>query len=153
MLWRPLLRARGALDADWEWLRDFDRDEWRLEFETYALIEPSGLVHGLITLELLADVVYVEGLAAAPWNREGPVPRQILGCGSELMKHAVRVSLARGYEGRLALHSLEDPSTVNFYRQRIRMTELRVEPVGETMLRYFELSSKQALMLIGVDEP
>ena len=90
-VWRPLLAALGEPDATWPWLEELtEAEEHSLEWEAYALIEPSGVLHGLMSIRLLANTVYVERLAVAPWNRAGSVPRQRLACGSRLLVHAMR---------------------------------------------------------------
>jgi len=145
-VWRPLLLARDEPDADWDWLADFeDAAEHSLEWEAYALIEPAGLLHGLMSIKLEPDTVYVDCIAVAPWNREGVVPRQRLLCGTRLLVHAMRRSVAKGYGGRIALHSLDVPHTLKFYREHIRMAEVRTDLIGGMHLRYFELSDRDAL--------
>jgi phosphoglycerol transferase MdoB-like AlkP superfamily enzyme len=100
-----------------------------------------------MSVDFQNDRVYVERLAIAPWNR--PPSREARGVGAALVLHAVRRSFKRGRFGVLALHSLEDPKTIAFYRDRLNMVETRTEIVDGQNLRYFELSAKAAAALIG----
>ncbi|MBL8955709.1 MAG: hypothetical protein JNK82_33350 [Myxococcaceae bacterium] len=151
-VWRPLLNARGDSDASWPWLEELiEAEAHELEWEAYALVESPGVLHGLMSIRLMAETVYVERIAVAPWNRVGSVPRQRLACGSRLLVHAMRKSVAKGYGGRISLHALEEPNAPKFYREQIKMTEVRIDFIDEMYLRYFELSDAQALEWIEVE--
>jgi len=145
--WKPQLRQVRALDAEWDWSGDFERDEAPSNLrETYALTSPNGRVQGLMSLEILGDRIYIERLAIAPWNR-GAEP-EARGIGGALLFHAIRRSMARGLGGYLALHSLEDPKTIDFYRVRMKMAEMGTEQVDGSKMRYFELVPAAARALI-----
>lgn len=60
--WKPQLKVSGALDAGWEWLDDFLRDELpSASRETYALVvEGSAAPEALMSIELQEGTVYVE---------------------------------------------------------------------------------------------
>jgi hypothetical protein len=86
-------------------------------------------------------LVYVDYLAAAPWNL--PVlmtPPRFRGCGTVLITAAIRTSRGQGYEGRIGLHSL--PQAEGFYRG-CSMVNLGVDPNYED-LPYFEITPPYA---------
>jgi hypothetical protein len=86
-------------------------------------------------------LVYVDYLAAAPWNLRGLVDsRRYLSVGRVLLNSAIRLSSRLGYEGRIGLHSL--PQAENFYRV-CGMTDLGHDPEYYG-LRYFEMTPEQA---------
>src|SRR5689334_12786602 len=59
-------------------------------------------------------LVYVDGIASAPWNREAiQSPPKYKGVGTALLSFARKRSLELGYEGRVGLHSL--PGVEKFY--------------------------------------
>lgn len=144
-VWRPLLLRSGAPDAEWDWLADFDEiEEPSIAWESYALVDANNWPRALMSIQLQVDTVYVDRLAIAPWNRVGPAPRWLLGCGSAMIAHAVRKSMAKGYGGGIALHAFEEANTLRFYRERIRMREFRIDIVDGLPMRYFELAEADA---------
>ncbi|MCY4152241.1 MAG: hypothetical protein OXE94_08430 [Aestuariivita sp.] len=90
-----------------------------------------------------ADMVYVEFLATAPWNRPRLVAEPIYkGAGRVLIGTAVSLSLGEEFGGRIGLHSLL--GSEKFYRDAIGMTDLGVDVDGPHKgLRYFELPESQ----------
>ncbi len=86
-----------------------------------------------------ADIIYVEFLATAPWNRPRLVDKPIYkGAGRVLIGTAVSLSLEEELGGRIGLHSL--PGAEDFYRDAIGMTDFGVDKEGpHEGLRYFEL--------------
>ncbi|BCL40033.1 GNAT family N-acetyltransferase [Nostoc sp. MS1] len=121
--WKEQLRLFTQGDKFWDW-------EFKLEFvinkqpnrEGYA-IEYEGETQGLMIIETqlhgsrLASgkrLVYVDGIASAPWNREMiQRPPQYKGVGTALLAFARTRSLELGYNGRVGLHSL--PEAEKFY--------------------------------------
>jgi hypothetical protein len=62
-------------------------------------------------------LLYVEYLSVAPQNRPTiQEPRRVAGCGSAMLKHAVKMSVRNGWNGRVGLHSL--PGAVAFYKKQ-----------------------------------
>jgi hypothetical protein len=120
-------------------------------------IECEGDWHGLSMLDLDSHrswfdrkrpLVYVEFLETAPWNIVGfGLPRRFGGVGDQLMRAAVELSIAMGWDGRLGLHSL--PQAEAFYR-RCGMSDLGIDPAKEN-LRYFELTREQASAFLNSD--
>jgi hypothetical protein len=144
--WRPLLHALKALDAGWDWLSDFEANELpSADWETYAVIGSSGRAEGLMSIHLQKDSVYIDRLAIAPWNRIQPkgAPREWRGVGAALFLLAVERSMSEPWDGRVTLHSLEDPMTLAFYR-KMRMNEGEAQNVDGMMLPFFELNPQQA---------
>lgn len=174
--WVPQLRTMGQHDVGWDWRGELKRSEDVSEFELYALVAAGSVpgailsrlrnrpprrqrLHAMCSLrrgrvsELAADslVMYLELLAAAPWNRVERKPKRELLCGRAMMEHAVQRSIAAGYEARVGLHSLEDPHTHAAYR-RYGMTECGRDPEvcgddGQPEL-YFEFSAEDAMRFL-----
>ena len=158
-VWRPELAKMKALDADWDWLVDFEKVELpAADWETYA-ITAGGRVEAIMSLRFgersrldrSKALVYIDKLAIAPWNR--PERREIRGCGAVMVVHAMRRSAARGLGGRVGLHSLEDPATIAFYAERIKMKEHGFELVDGEQLRYFEATEAVATALLEGRRP
>ncbi len=89
-------------------------------------------------------VLYVEYLENAPWNIKGNASgvSKYLGVGILLIAEAIEISLTRGLNGRIALHSL--PQAEPFYRDKCRFTEFGPD-ASENGLVYFEYSEQQAM--------
>ena len=74
---------------------------------------------GRIPSQLRKPLVYVDYLAAAPWNIK-PLMRALgkdikfAGIGTRLIEAAVRLSMDEGFKGRVALHSLSGVETILF---------------------------------------
>ncbi len=121
--WKEQLRLYEQEDKFWDW-------EFKLEFvinrqpnrEGYA-IEYEDETQGLMIIETqlhgsrLAEgqrLIYVDGIASAPWNREMiQRPPNYKGVGTALLSFARTRSLELGYNGRVGLHSL--PGSEKFY--------------------------------------
>lgn len=59
--------------------------------------------------------MYLDRLFVAPWNRAARKPNREVLCGPTVMKHVIERSIAAGFDGRVGLHSLEDPRTHRVY--------------------------------------
>jgi hypothetical protein len=93
-----------------------------------------------------SPLVYVEFLAAAPWNsRDVLESPHYAGVGTLLMRVAVQASIDFEFKGRLGLHSL--PQSEGFYR-RLGMTEIGPDPDKENLI-YFEFSADSANAFIS----
>jgi len=164
-LWKPFLRqtlqdahTRGLRPNDlpehahWAWER-----KWRTATESsrFLGIESDGAIQALMIVR--ADkvcrlreqaglpLIYVDCLAAAPWNLAGMVSRpKFRGCGFVLIAEAIRLSRQRGYNGRIGLHSL--PQAEDFYREKCGMTDLG-EDTNYEGLHYLEMTGAQAQAL------
>ena len=142
----------------WRWER-----KWRAATgaSRFFGVESGGDIQGLMAVRLdktcrLPEqagqpLVYVDYLAAAPWNdapmlaRIAQAPR-LSRVGSVLLQGAVHLSLSQGWRGRLGLHGL--PQAARFYREICGMTDLGTDAAYEG-LPYFEMTVEQAARLIG----
>jgi len=164
-LWKPFLRqalqdayTRGLLPNDlpehahWVWER-----KWRAATGSsrFLGIECENEMQALMVIrtdktcrlpeQAGLSLLYVDYLAAAPWNLPEMVARpKFRGCGYVLITEAIRLSRQRGYNGRIGLHSL--PQAENFYRDKCGMTDLG-EDVNYENLRYLEMTGAQAQAL------
>lgn len=109
--------AANAEDAHWDWRRLAEIYRNPLLFQMYS-VECADLTQGLMLVRKggkfsrhsdhpRADLVYIDRLATAPWNR----PRFVTdpkykGVGQLLFAAAVNLSLDEGLEGRIGLHAL-----------------------------------------------
>jgi GNAT superfamily N-acetyltransferase len=89
------------------------------------------------------DLVYVEFLENAPWNRKELLfdPPRYRGVGTVLIAAAIELSKSEGFKGRIGLHSL--PQANGFYANTCGMTDLGPDARYQD-LRYFELTPEQA---------
>ena len=164
-LWKPFLRqmlqdarAQGLSPDDlpehahWVWER-----KWRAAAGSsqFLGVECGGEMQALMVIRAdkacrIPDqaglpLIYVDYLAAAPWNLAGMVVRpRFRGCGYVLIIEAIRLSRQKGYNGRVGLHSL--PQAEDFYRKKCGMTDLGQDMDYEG-LHYLEMTTAQAQML------
>ena len=118
--WRPEairleaeLRAKGApfdkwpQDIRWEWDTKANWNRNLLAFQRYALV-CNGKLQGLflanlskvarIPAQLGKDIVYIEFVAKAPWNRECFGSKPIFGgVGTVFMRTAITISIAEAF--------------------------------------------------------
>ena len=160
--WTPFLRqalrdalANGlALDdlpehSHWQWER-----KWRSSAagSRFLGIECEGEMQAMMSVRTdktcrLPDqsglpLIYVDYLAAAPWNLPGVAGQSRFRRGGlALLVAAVQLSRESGYNGRIGLHSL--PKAENFYRDRCGMTDLGRDFFYED-LRYLEMTEAQS---------
>ena len=89
------------------------------------------------------DLVYVEFLENAPWNRKELLfdPPRYRGVGTVLIAAAIELSKSEGFKGRVGLHSL--PQSNGFYANKCGMTDLGIDTAYDD-LRYFEMTPDQA---------
>lgn len=138
-------------DSHWDWsVLLLDRAK-QLRWVSYA-VRCGGQTQGLMFLDLLpvcrhasqADkqMVYVDRLSTAPWNRKELVkPSLYRGVGSVLITEAILHSRDEGFGGRIGLHSL--PRATPFYRDEVGMLALGPDPKNQDM-HYFEMTSANA---------
>ncbi len=151
--WKHRLQASSEEDRHWDWAMKSRRTTLSLNYEKYAL-ECDRIAQGLMMLEIdfhrsrlepPKDIVYVDFLATAPWNRPSvenlPTYK---GVGSALFDFAVLRSFELGYRGRVGLHAL--PRAAGFYTKK-GMADFGTDPDKEN-LTYFELCQGQRA---GVD--
>ena len=137
--------------------------DWRSKAATFSgsLANPSfcvvcqGMTQGMMILDTLhkarivpqagKELIYIEFLESAPWNRRDIPGEQMrfAGVGSLLVRAAVEFSRAEGFKGRLGLHAL--PQSNDFYANVCGMTDLGVDDTYQSgTMRYFEMTPEQA---------
>ena len=85
-------------------------------------------------------IVVVEYLAVAPWNDPALTSDwRLRGCGTALLRCAVRLSLAHGGGGRIALFSV--PQAEAFYHRLPGVIDRGLDPEHGD-LRYFEVEPR-----------
>lgn len=163
-LWKPILAKRAAevrtaaeaasanvQDAHWDWVGKAKIAAMMMAQETFAV--ECGETQGLMLVNLNAfgqldvqkgrELIYVELLATAPWNRTKPKlvdsPRY-KGVGRILIATAISLSIESGFHGRLGLHSL--PQSESWYRDEAGFTDLGLD--APKRMHYFEVTVDQA---------
>lgn len=159
--WRPEFMARLGLlptgappdpsenlgDAHWDWRGLIERYNSRIDYESFA-IECAGRTQGLLLAATVAygraesqrarEIVYVDRLATAPWNRhrfrDPPVYK---GVGRTLLTASISLSLDLGFQGRIGLHALRDAES--WYANQCGMLDLGQDTAYQN-LRYFEMT-------------
>lgn len=142
-IWKGILRATEQPDRYWSWDYKLRQGNQEARYEVYA-IEVDSLTQGLMFLETQwhrsqlphrSPLVYIEALAAAPWNRKYlEDPPYLHGVGRTLLLFSRQRSLELGYGGRVGLHAL--PGSEGFY-YRNQMPEYGPDPDKEDLI-YFE---------------
>src|SRR5437764_13203685 len=119
--WQPILqrfrveatarRARGedcseGQDAHWDWARLAELAMGNLSVRQFV-IEADGMTQGLMQVNLVQrsriepgqHLLYVDRLAAAPWNRGSfGQKKRLRPVGLLLMRHAIGTSLVEGFD-------------------------------------------------------
>ena len=148
-LWKPLLPS-PAPDAHWDWVGKARAAASTMAYETFA-VECDGITQGLMLVNMAAfarlgsqrgrDLVYVELLATAPWNRPNySGGAKYKGVGRVLIANAIRLSDDEGFGGRIGLHSLA--TSESWYRDVLGFTDWGYD-AGKQM-HYFEVTDAQA---------
>ena len=144
-------RSAWPQHLHWSWQRKAKAVEGLAGYQTIG-VECEGQIQGMMLLttkqkrckepsQLGLPLVYVHYLEAAPWNlRELTPDPRFGGVGQVLLVEAMRLSLKRGWSGRIGLHSL--PQAVPFYRDTVGMSDLGLDAVEG--LPYFEATPAQA---------
>lgn len=163
--WRPVtnakireIMAQGVSPADWpegwhwEWRDKMTAIRGLLAFQTFAL-RCEGKLQGLMQLNSARyrsrvpgqtgkELVYIDYVETAPWNRKAIVAEpRFGGVGTIMIRAAIEASRDQEFRGRIGLHSL--PSAETFYADICGMTDLGLDGTYEG-LRYFEMTSSQA---------
>lgn len=147
-------RSDWPQDFHWDWEKKTSWSRELLSFSRFALTCERKL-QGLMLLNLTKiqvtgrapsqkgkDLLYVEFLSTAPWNRPGFIKQPVFrGVGLNLMYSAVAVSRAEGFRGRVALHALRQAA--EFYRDACGMTDFGPDATHDNLI-YFEMTEAQA---------
>lgn len=162
-LWKPELISRrsefttwqesaeaNAQDSHWDWIRKARAANDSLQYEFFT-VECGDTTQGLMLVDVTKfanlptqegrELVYVDFLATAPWNRPGfsQAPKY-KGIGRLLIATAVSLSLTLEFKGRIGLHSL--PQSENWYETVCGFTASGYDQ--EKKLKYFEMTEIQA---------
>ena len=140
----------------WRWREKLAETKSLLAYLTMG-VECDGKPQGMMMLvtdghfsrlssKTAIPLVYVEFLAAAPWNLRTVVDRpKYAGVGSVLMRAAIATSMDLEFKGRLALHAL--PQAEGYY-EAIGMVGLGPDAKKHN-LKYYEFTSDGAQAFIG----
>jgi hypothetical protein len=126
--------------------------------ETFA-VEGDGHTQGLMLVDLTRfgrlvphrgrELVYIELLASAPWNRHATVTApKYKGVGRILLATAISLSVDEGFDGRIGLHSL--PQSESWYRDDAGFTDVEFDHLKK--MRYFEMTAAQAAAFVEEQE-
>ena len=165
-LWKPMLAKRRAAvhtaaeaadanvqDAHWDWVGKAKIAAGKLGQETFAV--ECGATQGLMLVDLNGfgrldaqkgrELIYVELLATAPWNRYKTVasPRY-KSVGRVLIATAISLSIESGFFGRLGLHSLGQSES--WYRDVVGLTDLGFD--APKRMHYFEMTQDRAVAFL-----
>jgi hypothetical protein len=147
--WQGKLGEFGAPDAHWDWA-GIRKSMLGSVHRMLALLDGDA-VEALMRIDLskasriettaITPLVYVDNLAAAPWNRSQiQVTPRYKGLGKVLLGAAVAISIDESMDGRSGLHSLVQAE--KFYA-RAGMQDLGLDAAVES-LRYFEFTPDAA---------
>lgn len=160
-LWKPILEKRrgevrtsveaadaNVQDAHWDWVGKAQVAATLMGRETFAI--ECGETQGLMLVNLNGfgrldgqkgrELIYIDLLATAPWNRHRLVPSpRYKGVGRILIATALSLSIESGFDGRLGLHSL--PQSESWYRD-VGFTDLGLDTSKH--MHYFEVTADQA---------
>lgn len=165
--WRPMLKARraecasweaaaeiNAQDSHWEWVEKAVEAERVMGRDTYA-VEAAGETQGLMLVDVgfgrLAaqrgrELIYVELLATAPWNRPKLVEAPLYkGVGRILIGTAISLSVDLGFNGRIGLHSLAQSES--WYQTVGGFSDVEFD--AEKDMRYFEMTDTDAATFLS----
>ena len=149
--------AANAEDAHWDWRRLAEIRSNPLLYQMYA-VECVDLTQGLMLVRKggkfsrhpdheRADLIYIDRLATAPWNRPRFVEHpKYKGVGQLLLAAAINLSFDEDLDGRIGLHAL--PNSEGFYRDVLKMTDFGPDQQSHGMC-YFEMSAAQATAHLG----
>lgn len=145
-------RSQWPQDMHWEWDRKTVYSRKFFGMSRFA-ITCGGALQGLMWVDhfkmrcrlqeqLGKEVVYIEYVSTAPWNRcDISGIQQFSGVGPLMMAAAIERSRQEGFKGRIACHSLNQ--ACSFYRDRCSMSELGPDPDYHKLV-YFEMTPAQA---------
>jgi len=125
-----------------QWLFNWVREAGDAEREVYQLntVGNRSVVHGLVSLELMPDVVYMHLLESTAFNKGRG--KQYLGVAGNLVAYACKRSFELGHDGEVAFESktkLVDHYIASLGATQIRGNKLYIGTAAATRLvkRYF----------------
>ncbi|MHB8390258.1 MAG: hypothetical protein ACYDBH_11850 [Acidobacteriaceae bacterium] len=167
-LWKPMLKNRrdefpswtaaadaNVQDSHWDWVGKAEHAARSMQYETFA-VECAGQTQGLMLVDVTKfaqldgqqgrELVYIELLATAPWNRRKLVPTPVYkGVGRVLVGTAISLSVELGFKGRIGLHSLRQSES--WYETEASFIDGGYNPVQG--MQYFEMTEAQAAAFIS----
>jgi hypothetical protein len=116
-------KEKWPQDAHWKWDHKITQTRGILAYESYCIAR-GDRIDGLMLVSLTKtsrmparlgqELVYINFVATAPWNRSSLVAApEVRGVGSIFVNVAIQLSDAQGFKGRIGLHSL--PGAYDFY--------------------------------------
>ncbi|BDF95062.1 GNAT family N-acetyltransferase [Pseudoalteromonas sp. KAN5] len=150
---KSALTSENISDFHWCWndIVNSQNSEDYIQVTFYLTVNgiPEGALHTYFPKETRLhkgkNLVYIDRIATAPWNRPHQTIKHFSGVGSILILFICRYSRDKGCEGCIGLHSL--PQAEPFY-DHLGMKNLGIDLAYEG-LKYFELEKHQALSLIA----
>ena len=146
-------RRHWPQSLHWDWRRKASALQGMLGNPGFSIV-CRGVTQGMMIVDTAMkrcriesqkgkDLVYVEFVENAPWNRKELLfdPPRFRGIGSILVGAAIELSKSEGFKGRVGLHSL--PQSNGFYANKCGMTDLGADAKYQG-LRYFEMTPEQA---------
>lgn len=147
-----IARTHWPQSRHWDWRKKAAALQGMLAYPGFCVM-CGGVTQGMMLAETTTkrcripgqagkNVVYVEFIENAPWNRKELFdPPRFRGVGTILMRAAIELSKDLEFQGRIGLHSL--PQANGFYANVCGMTDLGPD-AGYHGLRYFEMTPQQA---------
>jgi len=145
-------RAQWPQSRHWDWRQKATALLGFLAHQGFSVV-CDGMTQGMMVVDTTLhrcripqqekkELVYVEFIENAPWNRpELRDPPRYRGVGSILLRAAIALSQDLEFKGRIGLHSL--PQANGFYANHCGMTDLGFD-ASHQGLRYFEMTPEQA---------
>lgn len=146
-------RSAWPQNRHWDWRRKTLALQGMLAHPGFSVV-CSGVTQGMMLLDttmkrcrvdqqLGKNLVYVEFIESAPWNRAELLfnPPRYRGIGTVLIRAAIELSKFEDFKGRIGLHSL--PQANSFYANTCGMTDMGIDQTHQG-LRYFEMTPEQA---------
>jgi len=121
--------GEGGEHGHWDWRNKVGSADWGRH--QLVGVECRGEIQGLMAVVPVprpgalggsdSPVLYIDYVESAPWNLRGlGIRPRFLGIGTVLIAEAVKLSMEKGWRGRIGLHSL--PQAEAFYRDHCKMT-------------------------------
>lgn len=151
-------RKHWPQNRHWDWRKKTECLQRMLANPCFSIV-CDGMTQGMMIVDTPSkrcriesqkgkNLVYVEYIENAPWNRKELLfdPPRYRGIGSVLIWAAIKLSKEEGFKGRIGLHSL--PQAHNFYANTCSMTDLGTD-LNYQGLHYFEMTEEQAVAFIS----
>ncbi|MFA5984453.1 MAG: hypothetical protein WC782_10600 [Methylococcaceae bacterium] len=151
-------RKQWPQSRHWNWRKKTECIQKMLAYPSFSIM-CDGMTQGMMILDTPSkrcriecqkgkNLVYIEYLENAPWNRKELLfdPPRFRGIGSILILAAIMLSKEEGFNGRIGLHSL--PQANSFYANSCGMTDLGIDPNYQG-LHYFEMTEQQVVAFIA----